>query len=594
MSRSSYTLLAVCLFLSWGGACDRGLVLDPFSDAAPEQDLEDSKKCQDIGMVKVGQHSSKAGDWTVVVPGEVELTEVKVKSAGPLEAALALERVSGAGDVSGFVVSQKASRGEVRSQTLEIVNRVLEAAGPKKVFAAASLRHLGTVRMTHDGYMAVSGTVLDLSKASEEKLHGIRNAVYPLILGGDLGRFVNLPRASKASGRDFVLVMSTVLRLDQGRVVVSGGVVTLNDHESSLSKAAIRVGDMANATMVARHGAATTVQCDDATLAAAPPVALIWVIDGSMSMAAVRTHRLHKGAVAMWAEARALGLDFRMAVLSTGRVKDGPKTLGMRLCNPEPYDTKPGRFWSPPDELELFKKCVLKPAGNVSKDRITGSYGLLNLREAMLTLLPRAKNDPRRLRKGARVVVVFASDVEAGTVKDLFGPKLPPHPFTPGVTAKLGNHLRPHVDLLLGKANTANKDYIPKGAKAGDLAGTLAYALVADPARGCNQRARGTGYIEVVGALTGWTDHICHGPKGTEHLLVKMIQDVTATARPLLLDHTPVSSTIAVTANKSPLERSRLDGFDYAGSSNSLLFYEKPGSNGTLKGTLRVGYLSWP
>ena len=593
MSRSSYSLLVFCSAVLLSAACDRGLVLDPFNDAAPETDGVDSKKCQDLEVVKVGEHSSKAGDWTVVAPGGVDLTEVKIKAAGALEAALALERVSGAGDVSGFVISHKAIRGEVTAQALEIVNRVLEAAGPKKVFASASLRHLGTVHTTHDGFPAVSGTVLDLSKASEEKLHWIRNNVYPLILGGDLGRFETLPRTSKASGRDFVLELSTILRLDQGRVIVTGGVVTLNDHESSLSKAAMWLGDLADSTMVARRGSATTVHCDTTVLPAPRPVDLVWVIDGSMSMADVRTNRLHKGVVSMWAEARALGLDFRMAVLNMGRVKDGAKTLGMGLCNPEPYDPKPGQFWSPPDELELFKKCVLKPAGNVSMDRITGSYGLLNLREAMLTLLPRADNDPRRLRKGAQVVVIFVSDVEAGTVMDLFPDKVPQYPFSSAVSAKLDDHLRPHADLLLGKANPANKPYLPGGAKAADLAGSLAYALVADPQRGCSQRARGTGYIEVVGASHGWTDHICHGPKGTEHLLVRMIHDLTDHVRPFSLKLRPISCTIAATADKIAIKRSRLDGFDYNGNANSLLFYEKPAVKGTLKGSLRVGYLRW-
>lgn len=592
MSRSSYPLFVFGLALLWSGGCERGLVLDPFVDAAPEGDLADSKKCQDLNLIKVQRHSSKPGDWTIAIPAEIDLSEVKVKNAGALEAALALERISGAGDVSGFVISQKATRGDVRAQALDLINRVLEAAGPKKVFAAATLRHLGTAHTTHDGYPALSGTVLDLSKTSEEKLHGIRNNVYPLFLGGDLGRFENLPRSSRASGKDFVLVLSTILRLDQGRVIVTGGVVTLNDHESSLSKAASRADDLADSTMVGRRGSVPRPHCHTSTLAAPLPVDLIWVIDGSMSMSDVRTNRLHKGVVSMWAEARALGLDFRMAVLSMGRVKDGANTLGMGLCNPEPYDTKPGRFWSPPDELELFKKCVLKPAGNVSKDRITGSYGLLNLREAMLTLLPRAVNDPRRLRKGAQVVVIFASDVEAGTVTDLFG-QAPLFPFSSGESAKLENHLRPHMHLLLGQANSANKHYLPSGASASDLAGTLAYALVADPRRGCNQRARGTGYMEVVGALEGWTDHLCHGPRGTEHLLVKMVHHLVCKVRPLALQVTPVSSSILVKTQKATIMRSRLDGFDYDGASNSLLFYEKSGSNGTLKGDLRVGYLRW-
>lgn len=572
----------------WGG-CDRGLVLNPFADAAPEADLVDSKKCQDVDIVKTVTHESEAGDWTVVVPHQVELTGIKILKPGSREAALALEWVSGAGDVSGFVLSQKATRGDARSQALEIVNRVLEAAGPKKVFAGASLRHLGTLGKTHDGYPVISGTVVDLSKASEERLHGIRNSVFPLILGGDLSRYEGLPRASKASGRDFVLVLSTILRLQEGRVVVTGGVVTLNDHESSLSQAATRAADMADSTMVARRGDKTSLSCETTALATPRAVDVIWVIDGSASMADVRTTRLHKGVVAMWAEAQALGLDFRMAVLSMGRVKDGAKTLGMGLCNPEPYDTKPGRFWSPPDELELFKKCVLKPAGNVSKDRVTGSFGLLNLREAMLTLLPRATKDPRRLRTGAQVVVVFASDVEAGSVSDLFSAGVPPYPFTSGVAAMVDDLLRPHVHLLLGKDNPANKPYLPAKAQAADLAGSLAYALITDPQRGCSQRSRGTGYIEVAGALGGWTDHICHPPKGTEHLLVSLVHDLARRVRPFSLGQSPISSTVTV----KTLLRARLDGFDVHHASNSLLFYEKSGSAGVLKGNLRVGYLSW-
>lgn len=572
-------------------ACDGGI--DPYllqRDASISPDRAVAPQCEQMAMLPTRIHREQAGAFTLVVPEQVKLSRVGITGAKTLESAVALERVSGSGDVSGFVISAGATKGEVRAQALDLVNRILEAGRPNKVFSSASLRHLGLIHKTHDGHPALSGTMIDLSKASEEKLSWIRNSVFPLILGGDLERFSGMPRQSQASGKDFVLVFSTILR--QGRVIIAGGVVTLNDHDSSLSRASVRVADMANSSMLGPLNASPTGYCTTATAKIPPPVDLLWVIDGSVTMEDVRTNRLHKGVVSMWNEARDLGLDFRMAVLSMGRVQDGGKTLGMGLCNPTPYDVEPGRFWTSQD-LQYFKSCVLDPAGNVAKDRIKGSYGLLNLREVMLTLLPRKAKDARRLRAQARTVVVFASDVEAGTVAQHFGGELPAYPFSDGVQAKLEDHLRPHVDLLLGKTNTRNKPYLPGGSAAADLTGSLAYALVADPAQGCSVQKRGTGYLEVVGALPGWADLICHGAKGTELLLEQLIRDVTARLAALPLAHQPISSTLVVAAGQSSLERSRLGGFDYNLRSNSLLLYNKSGSNGGQKGTLRVGYLRW-
>lgn len=539
-------------------------------------------------------HSSKAGDWSLVLPRDVQLSEVTIKAPAPRDAALALEWVSGSGDVSGFVISRALQRWDARAQAQYLVDRILDAARPGRLLASASLRHLGAAHTTHDGYPAVSGTVVDLSISSEEKLSWIRNNMFPMIHGGDLGRFEGLPRSSSTSAKDFVLLLSTVSRPAEGRVLVSGGVVSFNDHESLFHLAASRAADMAHSALLARHGAAARVNCAQAKQTPPAKVDLIWVIDGSRSMEEVRTNRLHKGAVALWNSAVALGLDFRMAVLGTGRVADGHTSLSMGLCNPTIYAPGPGRFWSPPADQLHFNSCVADPAGNIPKDRISGSYGLINLRQALRSMLPRKAGDPRRLRPDARLVVIFASDVEAGSVRDLFDGEPPLHQPSGVERTRLMDHLRPFVDLVNGKSNLANAPYIPVGTKPSTLAGTRVYALVSDPDQGCGRRTRGTGYIELVQALgRGWVDQICYGPRGTEHLLTQLARDVAARLRPLTLSPAPIPSTLVVTRDGKQIDRTRKGGFEFYAPSNSLLFYEKSESTSLATGQLKLGYLYW-
>ena len=82
MSRASHALLLLATVVWCCAGCDRGLVLNPFADAAPEADLVDSKKCKDVGFIRTARHESEAGNWTVVAPQEVELTAVKILKIG--------------------------------------------------------------------------------------------------------------------------------------------------------------------------------------------------------------------------------------------------------------------------------------------------------------------------------------------------------------------------------------------------------------------------------------------------------------------------------------------------------------------------------
>ena len=324
-------------------------------------------------------------------------------------------------------------------------------------------------------------------------------------------------------------------------------------------------------------------------------------------MARATRNALHTEITTMWKEARRLGLDFRMAVAGMGRHKDGGSSVRGGLCGGETnggmFAEGVGGFFSPFESDELpprFQPCMLKPSDNKSPG--AGNHGLVNMRETLISMLPRSSADVTRLRAGATPVVILVSEDPPRLIRDaLAGLGVLP-PFSQVQAAAIEDQVAPFAALLRGQDTAVTAALFPGASGLDSLKGALVYALTATPGSGCRRGARGTGFIELSRAVGGEVELTCDTNEETKftggvgHVMVGLVKDISRRLRPLKLQAGAISTTLAVTKGQSDggasMPRSRRSGFDYHAASGSLLLYQESG-NSTKPSSLRVSYLTW-
>ncbi len=582
---------------SIGSGCGTGLnPIGKRKDAAVGDGSSALTGCKDFAFAPIQTWRHQQANITLSISGGAKLASVKIDNPGALEAAATVDWEGGVGDMSGLVISRPALAGDAVHQVQEIAAQLAR----EKIFKAVNVRHPGRLAVSPDGYPMVSGILIDLSLETTAQINWARNNLFPLLLGGELVRFRALPQPHQTSGQAFVLIGSLVLRraakanVGRGQILFSGGVITLKDYENRNSLARIRAADLANGTAVTGFSGKLTGRCADATLTVTPKVDFIWVLDERDAILKSRI-RLHDSVPALWTEAVKLGLDFRMAVVGMGRRGDGASSFMNGLCNT--VYNEPGAFWSSFSSGDLppqLQPCILGPSGNHTAG--SGSHGLINMRETLISLLPRKAGETRKLRPGAATVVLFVSDRPPDLLSEVFGGKAPLPPFSPGQRSILEDTVAPFATLLMGEGGSETTELLPGATALSELAGTLVYALTTKPGVGCGRDRRGTGYLELAAAVGGGDELICYNEAGLEHVLEGVVQDVARRTRPLALAGKVISASLTTRLEGTKgavLARSRKQGFDYHPDSNSLLIYNGTASSSTLSGKMKVSYLSW-
>lgn len=570
-----------CIALSAGLAlsllaCDRGIDinklrpdahLEPVCMPGPEGeggcDPVAAQLCQDRG-----------GDWMLVLPTAAQHRAIQIGSTTPNLAAAAVDWEDSSGNVAGLVVSiPAASQHDVVALHASFVARIKGAGAFKDVRVMAD----GAQTRSHDGFPMVSMALLELTPASSTELHKIRNRLYPALLKLDITQFADLPTRPAETSDRFNLLLSTILRPD-GRALVLGAVVTLDGFSNLLARSRVRATDLAGGTMVGRSVDTPRARCESLSFDAAGKLDMLWVVDGSdrQTMSDARI-MLHGAASQLWNRARERGVDLRLAVVEMDQTKQ------VRLCRPKPSAECPdpgvGHFFGAREaDLACFQACLLKPSGTRVPE--ASGFGLQSAKNTLLTLLARADDDPHKLRQGAQVAVVLASDVEDADVAQLFGGQVP-DPLAAADVIKVMSLVQPLINLFTT-------------GPASELGGTRAYALVVDPARdaSCVGR-RGTGYLELVTRMGGTPDSVCQSSSAMDALLGRRIDELAPHASQLVLQHGPVAATLQARLNGAVLFRSENRGFDYAPEVNALVLY---GAQDTLLASgnrLELSYVGW-
>ncbi|MCA9668369.1 MAG: hypothetical protein KC503_22415, partial [Myxococcales bacterium] len=558
---------------TYGGAGDA--TLPTFVCHRPPEDQPDK------GLKPMDFHRSKPGDFHVALERATPYGPATIKDATALEDGAAFDYSQPDQQVAGLVLSMKAPGADLKTSFDAIVATLTKIPGASSVQLSS-----GTPSTSHDGYPTVLGLQLAVALGSAQNPPALRNALFSLLLGNR--PVAQLPPASWGQAVTSYLLRLQILLRPDGRVVLMGGVAPRTLADDTSKQTGFLLDDISNGTGLATAADTDTVECDPFVLERNPTADIIWVVDDSQSMDDNRQDMVNNAAD-FFARAVKSGLDFRMAI--TG-VKD-PSEAGVvvgKLCSRKSSnaddDGGTDRFLTS-SEQDIFKSCIQNPPYS----EFSAEHSIAHAYEAVVRALPRAANDPAKVRTEAQLVVIFATDEVSQELKSGSSYKgksgmLSSSDYGDSIISqgkctlssstqqKLDAYLKPWIDLFTGKDPTYGA-----GGKAivhliGGLCSSACGGNIFNP-----KPEIGHGFFELVNATGGITADVCQQNLGTTLQII--IDNITGAASPAVLQYVPISSSLAVAIGNQKLARSRVQGFDYAASSNSLVFIGVPIQKGT-------------
>ncbi|OGQ09917.1 MAG: hypothetical protein A2138_19660, partial [Deltaproteobacteria bacterium RBG_16_71_12] len=385
------------------------------------------------------------------------------------------------------------------------------------------------------------------------------------------------------------------------------------------------IDNLANGTAVAQFGDDTGVQCDRFQVEARQEVDFLLVVDNSGSMDNEQT-AVANAADALTAQLGASTVDFRIAVVTTD-LDEAPNnsatwtacTLGdPGGCNQTgdgakiycPFTTSSATLRSCIDQMNtngsgeenglrpvacLMGRTVTGPGINqdlsgsgerggaadgepCGRDGDRAPYPAGNTYAAApagFAMLPRADGSATRIRTGAQLAVIFITDANEQSDGR----------YTAGtVTEAVATHSIPSWSGFL-----QNFD----GGGDATLSRALVHGIVCPAGAGCTDEGgnyENTRYRTLLAALGGVEADIRGSAQQIADGVALMLQQTVAQASPYALQKPPISSTIKVAgefeventaqcsatctaAGCSDIPRSRVNGFDYDGTTNSVSFF---------------------
>jgi len=436
-----------------------------------------------------------------------------------------------------------------------IKSRVELAFGASNVQMRAS----GSQTLSHEEYATVVNAIFDITTTSSLTPSAVRNRLLAAILGVTEGSLSNLPAVDAFGSEDTTFVMALAVQKAEPKafnpdgtftikdtfLVVQGGVARRTQYDNNAVTTAMNLDDFSNSTGWAGPMAGHEDECEPYEVSTMPIADIIWVIDESGSMSEEQ-QSVANNAVNFFNRAIAYGLDFRMGVVDVGIVNEG------RYCTAQGQS---GDYFLGPGNLAQFQQCVLAPWGGGYNEGGT-EHGITQGYNAIVNHLPRQAGSPSRIRPDATLVVIYVSDERAEELKESCGAG-EGSGMAPVDPACLWTVIGPTVQLLQGASSTGG---IGK-----------AHALIGPPPSGCSTASQvGQGYLDIVQYMGGQVGSICQTDLGPT--LQVIIEDIVASSSPVRLLHFPISLSLSVSKDGLPLPRSRVSGFDYRSSANTIVF----------------------
>ena len=481
-------------------------------------------------------------------------------NAGFDEAGASFDLSTPAHETAGFVLARASIGADAAGEAQTVVQQMNTVAG----FNATPLTS-GSPSTSHDGFDTVVGAVIRLTTGSTS-LGDVRNQVLAALLGRTTGDFAQLSQQLQGVAGTEWIVSYAAQQRPGGQALIIGAVALISQYNSG-EHVGYHVDDMANGTSLAEASATTEIECESYFVESSPVADIIWVVDDSGSMDDDQA-RVGDAASTFLNIANQSGLDWRMCVYDM--------TQGNTGCCTDTNQS--GDVWLGPGSETQFVNCINDPAG--AQTASGGSeHGFIQMQDAINVHTPRNAGDPHKVRPDAKLVVLFVSDEPAQELKDDSS-----CPVTDWDTSQWSagcdslvtqyvNYLQPHDAAVHGILVPGST---PTCSDLGDW---------------------GRGYEETINQVGGQVGSICQTDLTATLSLI--IQDIVGSASPVVLQHTPISVSLAVAKEDktttpstfSALPRSRVMGFDYRASANTIVFLQQDFSNPPYE--VVVSYQRW-
>ena len=502
--------------------------------------------------------SDAVGAWQLSLADTLTTAKLTIAQAKAQESAATVDAKNE--QVAGFVASFAGNSLNVSVAATELATR-LGSLG------TLITRTSGNLVQSHDGFPTVVGTDLKLELSSDRDLADVRNDVLAAVLGRPLTDFSGLPSSAGLLVRNVLIKAQTLVRPDL-RVIVVAAVTDDALAKDDGKKTGITVDDLTNGTALSAPGKQLVGECDATALQKTSKADIIWVVDESGSMNDNRDQVI-ANAKDLFKRALDANLDFRMGITNVIYPTSSYKYAIGKFCSKvstDSYDDGGTDRFLLPTEQVIFEACIKNPPGYEGGTE----YMRLNAMEAVKKHLPRAANDPAKIRPDAKVVIIYVTDEASAESRTAFSGGVNGCSLNAVGEAQVRANVMDDVNYFLGKTD-------PQATATVHMIGGIC-------GNNCGAEL-GHGMIEIVKATNGQTGDVCQADLGKT--LQNIIDDIVGAASAAKLQYEPVSSSLQVTLDNVKLTRSRQVGFDYRRSSNALAFIGVPYGAGS---TVIVSY----
>ena len=523
------------------------------------------------GRKPVQLRKDVAGDWHIAIEKFAKYGAITVAGATTTNklAAASINYDKSTDEVAGFVLSKTTTNTKIQDEMTALL-ALLTSSG----IGTLTVRGSGTQGKSHDKYDQVEGTIVDIAASSTTDVSSARNTIVAALLGKTSADLSNVSAPFGSSHSSLVLRLTTVRRFNfkkdsagktvldssgyptddndssKWRVIVMGAIASKTNYQNPKLQTGFLVDDLSNGTAVAISQDAVSNECDVGTIIQLPIADIIWVIDESGSMSN-ELQDVVNNANNFFSRALASGLDFRMGV--TNVVHPPNAACIGRFCSQissNSSDTGGVDRFLLPTEQSIFSSCIKNPPCYEGGSE----YSLLNAKEAVADHLPRAANDPSKIRTNATLVIIVVTDEPANSLSGL-GYSSKPCPLDAATQTKLDQALQPYLNFFTGVT---------------DPEATAMYHIIGNVCGGSSSYGMNHAHMTLASKLGGQMASVAQ--KNLGNTLQIIIDTIVGAASPVKLDYVPISSSLAVAMDAVEVKRSRTNGFDFRTKGNSLVF----------------------
>ncbi|PKN45809.1 MAG: hypothetical protein CVU59_07970 [Deltaproteobacteria bacterium HGW-Deltaproteobacteria-17] len=474
------------------------------------------------------------------------------------------------GQVAGFS-AHTPSFGDLEDEVNQLVARLTTR------FAAGSVvRSSGVRKLSHDQFPVVIDISVELVTAAPMDVRQARQMVLAALLNVTEADVNDPGAAIGASGSRFLLRFLVLKRHPtpadaRDFLFFQGAVAVWDQYLDNARQTGFLVDDLSNGSGIAEFTASFEDECEGYYFSPTLKADIIWVIDESGSMGEER-NSVRDNALYFFQHAQAAGLDFRMGVVDMNIDNDGTFCTGQ--------DASGDRFLLPGQDTS-FSSCAYAPHGALVEDGSVEN-GLNQARQALENHL-QTGDATKDIRNDALLVFIFMTDEDDEEAE---------------VEGCSGGYNDPGVISCLETTPSRSFSTLRTALlqrQAGEGPGGVAHAIIGYPESclgtgGGTAAEPGMGYYELAMATGGLIGSVCAADMGMTMDLI--LDSIVAEASPLTLMHFPISVSIAASLDSGPLWRSRVNGFDYHASTNSVVFYGQSFTPGTISEVF-VSYRRW-